>query len=198
MTAHRDLLCMHSNFFAGCLNHDFTEAAKKEVVLATDTPEAVRSFLQWVYREKLEFADAYLNSSEILCSRYVFADKVCGEQYCNAFIDAVRACCLERKLYLHPNSIKALYNAGLQSKPLTKYAIEDTVHTIMTKENATDRDYESLSQIATHPELSKDFTKALVDFHHHPWSRPDQRKGCVYHEHADGKSCSTAIDAGDN
>ena len=82
---HRDNISKKSKFFAGCLQHVFEEAAAKRIQLPDDEPIAVRTFIGWVYTEKINLNHVPWPK---LPSVYAFADKICAEEYCNALLDS--------------------------------------------------------------------------------------------------------------
>ncbi len=194
---HKDTICKKSKIFTGCLQHEFEEAASKRIQLPDDEPIAVCTFIEWVYTGPINLDDMPLPK---LPSIYAFADKVCAEEYCNTLLDSTRAFLRKKNMYLNVGPLKELYRRNLRHKQLTSFAIEDMVHTIIaqTKVNSsTGKDLrlravhqENLTEISDVPELAEDVMKLFLSFHTQPFSRPDSREGCCYHEHTEGTSCS--------
>ena len=89
LRAHKDLLCVKSKFFEGCLEGNFSEAGHRIVSLPDDEIDAVGTFLIWVYFGICDF-DPRILSINNMVARYGFGDKILAEAYCNDILDTIR------------------------------------------------------------------------------------------------------------
>ena len=195
--AHRDRLCSRSRFFAGCLNHDFSEAKTREIALGDDDTVAVASFLTWLYTGTFDVNESV---AKRIPSIYAFADKICAEEYCNAIVDAYRTWARSEKKLMTISMLLELYARGLRHKSLTRYGVDDEIWDMVsdTKEaskNATilechEKSLNSLKKYTSEPELAEDIMRLLLASHKTAPVSPDLRNNCEYHEHTEEGSCA--------
>ena len=183
---HQEILTKHSKFFAGCLQNECVEANNKEIKLPDVRSFGARKFVEWVYTGKIEIC----NLREIVPA-YQFADKICAEVYTNQLMDTIRAHCSQMEKLLGGAIVKDLYEVGLRGKPIAEFAIQDNVFNMSLGDSVDVVDINLFRHAATCSEVAEDLMKAMLFFQKKPWDKPADRRGCWYHEHTEGRLCST-------
>ena len=186
---HRMLLEKHSEYFAASLRKQWSESTERAIILPDDDPIGAQKFFQWVYTGKVTIDDF-----EHFTNMYVFADKTMAGVYTNQLMDVARSLCVERDHILEPHAVKKLYIIGRRGKPAAKFAVEDNVWNMMQKKEINDEDQSLIDEFSEIPELAKDVMMAMLSYEKKKWDCPAQRRGCCYHEHTDGGSCTTTAD----
>jgi hypothetical protein len=191
--AHKNVLSQHSGFFAGCSENAFKEADSKEIFLSEDDPESVKLFLTWAYTGNIALSK---NDGYTCRNAYLFADKICAATYANQLLDKIRADVFEEALGVSPSPLIVLFLEDCLENPYIRFVIDEFVWTSMQRFALKNEDHWSkgeLEAISQCPGLAEEVMRTMINHQKKPWSRPSSRKGCHYHQHADGQRCDVAV-----
>ena len=185
---HHDLLTT-SKFFKACLDSGFREGETGTITLEEDDPDAIETFVKWLYLEKVK--PLTKEESNNFVARYAFAEKICDETYCNDLIDARRAYDLAENLFHTFVTVNKIYDSGLRSTPYAKCAIKSLVQQMLSNP-ANFAKKAKLPRIkeADTPDITEDIVGEIIEYQTKPYGFPYSFKGCHFHIHTDGSECS--------
>lgn len=123
------LLTDCSTYFTGALNGGFREADENKIVLDDEDPEVFRTFVAWMYKQRLSNKPLRTASKEDFQSHlvrvYAFADKRGIPCLCDAVITALANHLHDS--YLDSSIISLTYELGLEKSRLFRLFVDDEV-----------------------------------------------------------------------
>ncbi|KAK5942618.1 hypothetical protein PMZ80_005183 [Knufia obscura] len=132
---HKDIFCVRSDFFKGCLRKDFVEGQKEEVTIKEETDErSMQLLISWTYRGKEILSTAKDNVPDTSvrgCDRlpltrlYLLADKLLMTELKNDIVDSFIN--LSHKAFPDLQALALMLEIGPDHCQLKRFMIDDLV-----------------------------------------------------------------------
>ena len=194
MHVHKNTL-LKSRFFRAFLTSNFLEAQEKRIVLPEDDFQAVTLFISWLYTGAVTYGES---ESDNQMRIWKFADKLCDESYCNDLIDAMIAFYERKNYFMGGDYLVPLYKNGLRNSPAAKFGVVTNILVMMTEPSNSKEKTNLLSKMREFGEglheLTEDLLNEVLAYQTKAAAQRDPKKfkGCQFHEHKDGSTCSKA------
>ncbi|KAK5092953.1 hypothetical protein LTR70_005183 [Exophiala xenobiotica] len=203
---HKDILCIESDFFAGCLSSGMKEAESKQVELLNDRPEAFGLILNCLYDSAFRTRAPATPTTTLdsLIHAWMLADRLLMESGQNAMMDVIQAVVMkashDKKMVLQGlRTLQLMETKPARTSCLYRFLVHRYTWDMQnTQAHLTPRPNPKLiSEAETFFECGRGI---VVDvFNAFTWytdkssatSDPAFGRGCTYHEHKNGseKAC---------
>ena len=188
---HRNLLCAHADYFRACFEGHFAES-KQDTVELDDPPYAVVMFLDWLYKGTIKLYESQLQN-DLMVPVYVFADRICSENYTNSLLYAVSIAHGKYNLIEDLTTTLKLYEFGLGTTQAARFGLRTIVFDMLyaPREWKAGKEEQAIKLWSTNPELMVDMQKEI-------WAQLDSKEKrspaelirCVFHEHKREPICT--------
>ncbi|KAF7929327.1 uncharacterized protein EAE98_005246 [Botrytis deweyae] len=221
-TVHKKLICDSCDYFRKAFRGPFKEAREEIIYLIGDSADAVGLFVEWLYRDKIEFRRTHAHFNTLI-KLYLLTEKWCLYDLGNTVTDnIIKNFWTSRgsevfSCYLYPDVVNHIWNETEEKSPLRRLCIERLawVYWDTSKINVTpDEDrlsqiwnvcrnhhnffcrffayYQDFTQNATPPNPGESSLSADDDGPR--WSSED----CQFHRHNEGEECKEPTEAAED
>ena len=188
-TVHKSILEKHADFWKSALNKCWEEGAKGKIRLPEDDPEAVGTYLEWMYTSKIDLnpltnddmsAKDIEEEFEHLARAYVFGEKAQDNAFCNGVIDAMFARVLGpgggiERAYPTTKAISIIYDGTPEGSPARKMCV------YLGTQYGHSNWIES-TEDGEHPDYLRDLTRSLLDSRGDPVGGLRRDKPTTWHK----------------
>ena len=132
-----------------------------------------------------------MNEKLTLVPVYQFGDKICLEEFCNALVGGYRSFCKKRDGIPGVRQLLGIYETGLGDSQMAKFFLKANVAEMLSTPDRYAEGYEAdvINDCAKNSDLMRDFMNEVL-YQKRPYGEPVRWKGCQFHDHKDGSSCS--------
>ncbi|KAE9381257.1 hypothetical protein N431DRAFT_505669 [Stipitochalara longipes BDJ] len=201
ITVHKKLVCDRCKFFSKAFCGNFPEAEKGEMYLPQDSPQAVSSLIDYLYRGTLpvheDFEEAHHRAMEL----YVLSERICLVALMDKCCDAIRRSYTIGNCKPSVDLVRCIYSNTCDGSKLRKYSASLIACWIAEWGSEARNAEEYMTLHTEYPDFfldifrwevkhGKDVAKAitkeqLVDTH-----KPVEMFGpCEFHSHGEDQTC---------